>query len=246
MSLATAVDTRQARIDLAAAFRWAARLGLNEGIDNHFSAAISPSGDRFLVNPHGFHWTELRASDLVLADKDRNILEGEHQVEDTAFFIHSRIHLGRPKARCVLHTHMPYATALCLLENGRLEMVEQNAIRYHNRIAYLDEYEGLALDTTEGDRLAKAMGGNDVAFLGAHGVIVTGPTIAHAFDELYFLERACQVQLIARSSGGTLRKLPQRLIEDTARQMQGALVGGRLHFEAIKRILGRTEPEYAE
>ncbi len=246
MSLATAVDTRQARIDLAAAFRWAARLGLNEGIDNHFSAAISPSGDQFLVNPHGFHWTELRASDLVLADKDRNILEGEHQVEDTAFFIHSRIHLGRPKARCVLHTHMPYATALCLLENGRLEMVEQNAIRYHNRIAYLDEYEGLALDTTEGDRLAKAMGGNDVAFLGAHGVIVTGPTIAHAFDELYFLERACQVQLIARSSGGTLRKLPQRLIEDTARQMQGALDGGRLHFEAIKRILGRTEPEYTE
>ena len=242
------VDVRQARIDLAAALRQAVRFGLNEGIDNHFSCAVSPDGDQFLVNPHGFHWSEIKASDLILADKDRHVLEGKpgHWVEDTAFYIHSRLHLHKRRARCVLHTHMPYATALCLLEGGRLEMVEQKAIMFHDRIAYIDDYEGLALDAGEGDRLAQAMGDNDIAFLGGHGVIVTAMTVASAFDQLYFLERACQVQVIARSTGLKFRHLPQRVIDETARQMAQALDSGKLHFEALKRILDREEANYKQ
>jgi len=241
----TTSEIKQARIDLAAALRWAARLGLSEGICNHFSYAVTPNGDQFLVNPLGVHWTEIIASDIVRADKDRNILEGNRKVEDTAFFIHSRIHLSQPTARCVLHTHMPYATALCLLEGGQLQMVAQNAIRFYKRITYIKDYNGLALDGAEGDRLSAQMGSRDVAFLGAHGVIVTGPTIAKAFDDLYYLERACQLQVIALSSGGKLRQLSERVVQEAARGLQEEGQQARLHFEAIRRILNREEPEYA-
>ncbi|MBM3804680.1 MAG: aldolase [Acidimicrobiia bacterium] len=234
------------RTELAATLRWAARLGLNEGICNHFSVAVTAEGNQFLVNPLGYHWSEITASDLVLADKDRNVLEGGKQVENTAFFIHSRLHLASPKARCILHTHMPFATALCLLENGRLEMASQNAIRFYERISYVNEYRGFALDNTEGDRLAAGMGHHDVAFLGAHGVIVTGSTLAEAFDDLYYLERACQVQVIALSTRGKLRRLPPEIVRNAARGMQeDKREGARLHLEAIQRILNREEPEYA-
>lgn len=239
-------DFTKERMELAAALRWAARLGLNEGICNHFSVAVTPAGDQFLVNPLGYHWSEIVASDLVLADKDRNILEGDKRVEDTAFFIHSRLHLANPKTRSILHTHMPFATALCLLENGRLEMASQNAIRFYDQISYVAEYKGFALDNAEGDRLAAGMGKHNVAFLGAHGVVVTGPTIAEAFDDLYYLERACQVQVIALSTRGKLRRLPPQIVRDAAQGMQeGKREGARLHLEAIQRILSREEPEYA-
>ena len=234
------------RIELTAALRWAARLGLNEGICNHFSFAVAPAGDQFLVNPLGYHWSEVIASDLVLADKDRNILEGSHQVEDTAFFIHSRLHLANPKARCILHTHMPFATALCLLEDRRLEMVSQNAIRFYKRISYVAEYKGFALDNAEGDRLAGRMEQHEVAFLGAHGIVVTGESIAEAFDDLYYLERACQAQVIALSTHRKLRRLPPKVVKNAARGMQpGRREGARLHLEAIQRILAREEPEHA-
>jgi ribulose-5-phosphate 4-epimerase/fuculose-1-phosphate aldolase len=230
---------------LAAALRWAARLGLNEGICNHFSVSVTPNGEQFLVNPLGLYWSEVVASDLVLADKDRRILEGNRTVEDTAFFIHSRIHLGHPTARCVLHTHMPYATALCLLEDGQLQMVSQNALRFYNRISYIKDYHGLARDNDEGDRLSAEMGNRDVAFLGAHGVIVTGPTLAKAIDDLYYLERACYSQVIALSTGGKLRQLPEEVLQAAAKGLQEEGQQARLHFEATKRILNREEPEYA-
>ena len=237
----------EARIDLAACHRWAERLGLNEGIDNHFSYAVDPDGGRFLVNPLGFHWRELKATDLVLAGADRTILAGPHMVEDTAFFIHSRIHVKQPNARCVLHTHMPYATALCLLENGRLLMASQNALQFYDRIAYLDEYEGLALDPSEGDRMAAAMGTKSVLFLGAHGVIVTGPTIHQAFNDLYFLERACMVQVLAMSTGQKIRLVSGRATAQMVRAMAenpDAADQPRKHLEAIKRILDREAPDY--
>ncbi len=244
MGLVT-VSIQEARVELAAALRWADRQGLNEGIANHFSFAPTRGGDRFLVNPYGYHWSEIVASDLVLVDKDRNILESDNSVEDTAYFVHSRLHLANPKARCVLHTHMPFATALCLLEEGRLEMISQNAIRFYDRIAYIQEYEGSALEDSEGDRLAAEMGEREIAFLGAHGVIVTGPTICEAFDDLYYLERACQVQVIALSTGGKLRRLPEQMVREAARRMQGInRKAAVLHLEAIKRILDREEPEY--
>ncbi len=237
------------RVDLAAALRWAERLGLNEGIDNHFSYSVEPNGHRFLVNPLGFHWRELKASDLVLATADREIREGGNVVEDTAFFIHSRLHVKHPRARAVLHTHMPYATALTVIEQGRLEMVSQNALQFSGRIAYLDDYEGLALDHSAGDRMAAAMGGKTVLFLGHHGVVITGASIHAAWNDLYFLERAAMVQVLAMSTGRSLRPIPERVIAEMVTAMNSnpdAVDQPRKHLEALKRILDREAPDYRD
>ena len=165
---------RQARIDLTAILRWADRLGLSEGICNHFSLVVPGTTDRFLINPQGLHWSEMQTSDLLVVDPDGNVVEGKWQVEPTAFFIHSQIHRGNPSAQCVLHTHMPYATALCAIDGGRLEWVSQNALRFYQRIAYEEAYNGLALDEAEGQRLREKLTEGKVAFLANHGVIVTG------------------------------------------------------------------------
>ena len=235
----------QARIDLAAALRSAARMGLNEGVCNHFSVAVPDTDDRFLINPQGLHWSEVTAADVVMTDATGNIIEGKHPVEPTAFFIHGRVHLGKPSAKAVLHTHMPYATALTTIKGGRLEMCTQNALRYHNRIAYDDEYGGLALDNDEGDRICAAMGEADIAFLGNHGVIVTSSTLAMAFDELYFLERACLVQVLAMSTGKPLSLVSEQMAAKTAKQMQGESQQAFLHFEALIRMLDRDEPGWS-
>ncbi len=237
------------RVDLTAALRAAERLGLNEGIDNHFSYSVEPSGHRFLVNPLGYHWRELRASSLVLANSDREVLEGTNVVEDTAFFIHSRLHVKHPAARAVLHTHMPYATALTIIEAGRLEMVSQNALQFAGRIAYLDDYEGLALDHSEGDRMAAALGDKTILFLGHHGVIVTGPSIHAAWNDLYFLERAAMVQVLAMSTGRPLRPIPPRVISEMVKAINSnpdALDQPRKHLEALKRLLDREAPDYRD
>ena len=240
----------QARIDLAAALRWAVRLGLSEGVDNHFSMAVpgpngKVEGDRFLINPYGWHWSEITASSLVLADDKGNVLEGSNDIEDSAFFIHSRVHVQVPSARVVLHNHMPYTTALTLLQDGRLEMCEQNALQFDGRIAYDDEYNGLALDSNEGDRIACKMGESSILFMACHGVIVTGESVARAFTDLYYLERASMFQVLARSTGGNLRQIPDSVREATRGQMNKALpLIGERHFSALRRILDREEPGY--
>ena len=140
---------QQARVDLAAVLRWAARLGLNEGVDNHFSVLVPGTEDRFIINPHRRHWCDMRASDLVEVDGDGNLVVGDEPPEATAFFIHWRIHTQCAHAKAILHTHMPYATALSALEGGRLEPIVQPALKFHNQIAYDDAYNGLALDSAE-------------------------------------------------------------------------------------------------
>ena len=236
---------RAARIDLAAAFRLAARMELHEGVCNHFSLML-PEGKRFLLNRYGLHWSEVTASNLLALDADGNVLEGEGEFEKTAFYIHSRIHLANPRAACVLHTHMPYATTLTLIENGRLEMVEQNALRFHEDIAYDDTYNGLVLDHAEGDRLARVLGGKRVLFLANHGVIVVGPTVAEAFDCLYYLERACRLQVLARSMGAKLKAVRSEVVREAYRMMLAdAPKYAGAHFGALKRILDREEPRYS-
>lgn len=238
---------RRSRVDLAAALRWAVRMGFHEGICNHFSAVIPGETDRFLINPHGYHWSEIRASDLVEVDSDGNALDGREPPEPTAFFIHYHIHRLVPNAKVVLHTHMPYATALTMLEDGRLEPTLQTALKFYDAIAYDDLYNGLALDDSEGERIAAALGtGKRVAFLANHGVVVTGGSIAHAFDDLYYLERACQAQVIAMSTGRPMRRIPQDVARMTADQMMSDPERGQAvrHFEALKRLLDRDEPDY--
>ena len=244
LGVSSATDNA-ARIDLAAAFRLAVRMDLHEGVCNHFTLML-PDGKRFLLNPYGLHWSEVTASNLLALDASGRILEGEGEFEKTAFYIHSRIHLANPRATCVLHTHMPYATALTLLEGGRLEMVEQNALRFHNDVAYDDIYNGLVVGNAEGDRLARAMGDKRVMFLANHGVIVVGPSVAEAFDAMYYLERACRLQVLARSMGGKLRPVRPEVVETAYRMMLAdAPKYAGAHFDALKRILEHEEPAYS-
>ncbi len=241
----TGAVERAARIDLAAAFRLAVRMDLHEGVCNHFSLML-PDGKRFLLNRYGLHWSEVTASNLLALDADGNILEGEGEFEKTAFYIHSRIHLANPRAACVLHTHMPYATTLTLIDNGRLEMVEQNALRFHEDIAYDDTYNGLVVDNAEGDRLARVLGRRRVLFLANHGVIVVGPTVAEAFDSLYYLERACRLQVLARSMGAKLKAVRAEVVRETYRMiLADAPKYAGAHFGALKRILDLEEPGYS-
>lgn len=246
----TTSSLQQQRIDLACALRWAARLGMQEGVCNHFSLAVADeegriSGDRFLINPYGLHWSEITASSLVLCDAEGNVLEGEHKVEPTAFFIHSRVHVGAPQAVCVLHTHMPYATALTLRQDGRLEMCEQNALSFYGRIAYDDEYNGLALDGQEGDRIARKLGNRSTLFLASHGIIVTGRTVAEAFTDLYYLECAARAQVLAATGGHKLRTVPEEVQRRTAEQyMQEFPLLAERMFTSYRRMLDREEPEY--
>jgi ribulose-5-phosphate 4-epimerase/fuculose-1-phosphate aldolase len=240
-----AATDRAARVNLAAAFRLAVRMDLHEGVCNHFTLML-PAGQRFLLNRYGLHWREVSASNLLALDANGRILEGEGEFEKTAFYIHSRIHLANPKATCVLHTHMPHATALTLLENGRLEMVEQNALRFHDDIAYDDTYNGLVVDDAEGDRLARVLGEKRVLFLANHGVIVVGPSVAEAFDSLYYLERACRLQVLARATGMPFRKVRAEVVRETCRMIAADTPKyAGAHFDALKRILDREEPDYS-
>ena len=154
--------------------------------------------------------------------------------------------LANPRAACVLHTHMPYATALTLLEGGRVEMVEQNALRFHEDIAYDDTYNGLVVDNAEGDRLARVLGTKRVMFLANHGVIVVGPSIAEAYDLMYYLERACRLQVLARATGGKFKPIRDQVVRETYRLLLAdAPKYAGAHFAALKRILDREEPDYS-
>ena len=236
----------QGRIDLAAALRWAARLGLNEGVCNHFSLELTPA--RYLINPQGLHWGEVTAADILLIDASGNIVDGRHSLEPTAFFIHSHIHQANPHAKCVMHTHMPFATALTLVTGGRLEWCNQNALRFYERIAYDDQYNGVALDAAEGQRIAAQLKGRDVMFMASHGVTVVGASVAWAFDDLYYLERACMHQVLAvqAAAGRPLRAIAPDLCARVAAQIAGERQQSDLFFASIQRLLDRDEPGWSK
>lgn len=233
-----AAALRAARNDLAAALRGAARYGLGEGVCNHFSLAVPGRPGHFLINPQGLMWDEIAPDDLVVIDGDGRKVEGRHDVEPTAFFIHGWIHRVVPDAACVMHTHMPFATALTLLEGGRLEMAHQNALRFHGQVAYEDEYRGLVLDDREAERIARRCAAASVVFLANHGVIVRGPSVAWAFDDLYYLERACMHQVLAQGTGRPLKRIAEHVVERTARQIAGERQQSDLHLAALRRAFG--------
>ncbi len=228
---------RPLREDLALALRAAAHHGLSEGVCNHFSVAVPDEADRYLINPRGLHWSEIGGDDIVLIDGDGQVLEGRHRVEPTALFIHAAVHKITGHA-VVLHTHMPYATALTLTVDRALDpTLSQNAMRYIGRIAIDADYNGLALDHREGERIAHAMRGKDIAFLGNHGVVVAGARIDHAYDDLYYLERACQHQVLAASTGRPLVPVDDVLAAHVAAQIQGEREQSELFFEALRRLV---------
>lgn len=241
---------RQARIDLAACHRLAVRFGLNEGIDNHLTMLVPGRSDRFYLAPFGRHWSEIRAGEFCEVDFDGRLIRGTGPLEDTAFFIHLPVHRLAPHARCVLHTHMTHATALTMLANPRLEMAVQSALMFYEDIAYDLPYNGLAFDQSEGERMARALGSKSVLMMQNHGVLVVGESVPQAFERLYFLERAAQAQILALSTGRALLPIPEAVARATVAQFrQGAAVAGvdraQLHFDALKRLLDRSEPDYA-
>ncbi|WP_326542419.1 aldolase [Pseudorhodoferax sp.] len=228
---------RQLREDLALALRAAAHHGLAEGVCNHFSAELPDGSGRFLLNPRGLAWSEVQAGDIVMVDAHGERLAGRHAVEPTAMFIHAAIHRLCGQA-VVLHTHMPYATALTLTTDGALDTcLSQNAMRFDGRVAVDGVYNGLALDAAEGERIARALGRADVGFLANHGVVVCGARMDHAYDDLYYLERACMAQVLAQSTGRPLRRVDPALVARVCAQTLGERLQSELFFEALRRQL---------
>jgi ribulose-5-phosphate 4-epimerase/fuculose-1-phosphate aldolase len=237
---------RRARIDLAAAFRWAVRLGFHEGIANHFSVVVSDDDRRFLVNPRWRHFSRIRASDLLLVDAgDPGTMDRPDAPDPTAWYIHAALHRELPQARCVLHTHMPYATTLTTLQDSEIKPIDQNCLRFFGRVAHDDTYGGLALSMDEGERLARAIGDKSVLMMANHGVIVVGESVAKAFDELYYLEKACQVLVLAYSTGRELRPVSDNLAARVAKEWQDCGAFAEAHFSELKAILDAEEPDYA-
>ncbi len=234
------------RADLAAAFRWAARLNFHEATANHFSAAVSDDGTTFLLNPRGRHFSQMRASELLLLDAEAAGGEANPAADPTAWYLHAHLHRFVPQARCVLHTHMPYATTLACLVDFEFLMLDQNACRFHNRIAYDRHYAGMALDDTEGERVARLLGPDrSVLFLGNHGVIVVGRSIAEAFDELYYLEKASQLQVLALSTGRPLALVDDHTAALACEQWLNYPDVAKVHFDELRRILDAETPDYA-
>ena len=235
-------DAATLRRDLAAAFRLAARFEFSEGICNHFSARVPGPDERYLINPYGVHWSEMRPGDLLLIDGRGAVLDGDGEVEATARNIHIAGHRANPRHAVLLHTHMPWATSLTMIEAGRLEMAHQTATRFHGRIAYDDRFGGMATGEAEGERIAATAKDDpavDVVFLANHGVIVGGPSVAVAFDDLYFLDRACRQQVLAMSTGRPLKLIPDDVVAATARDWRQALeFQATKHFAALMRIHG--------
>ena len=229
------------RRELAAALRLAEKMSFHEGICNHFSLVVPGDTERYLINSYGVYWGETRPDQLLLIDGDGNVLEGDGEVEATARNIHIAGHRANPRHQCILHVHMPYATSITMVEGGRLEMAHQTATRFFGRMAH-HGFGGVALDADEGERIAEAQKKNpkaDVFFLDHHGVTVGGPSVAVAFDDLYYLERACRQQIIAESSGKPLKIIPDALVRETSRQiMQQLEWSAAKHFSALMRANG--------
>jgi ribulose-5-phosphate 4-epimerase/fuculose-1-phosphate aldolase len=239
---------KRARIDLAAAYQIADRQGFNEGIRNHFTLALPGRQDGFLVIPFGLHWSEITASTLLAVDYDGNVISGVGEVEKSALCIHGPIHRLIPSAACVLHTHMPFAGALTRVADFRMEATGQTEIGLFNDIAYDELYTGLVYDPGEGERLARLLGKKRILFLSSHGVLVVGASVADAYERLYYLERACRVQLFAMWTGKPLKRIPPEIAAKTIEQFTNPppssnnRSGAELHFAALKRMLERKEP----
>ena len=234
----------QDRTDLANAFRLAEAFGFHEGICNHFSVKLDGDEERYLINPYGTHWSEMQGDSLLLIDGDGKVLAGDGQVEDSAKFIHIGGHRANPRHKALLHTHMPYTTALTMVENGRLEMSHQTAAKFYGRTAYQQTFGGLALSAEEGARLAEGARDQqhvDITFLSSHGVVVGGESVAVAFDDLYYLERASRQQLFAMQTGLPLKKIDDEVIELTAAQIKAdARLFANEHFSALSRVITQT------
>ncbi len=237
---------RQLRVDLAAAFRLAARMNWHEAVANHFSLAVSADGRHFLMNPKWRHFSRVKASDLLLLDStDSETMKRADAPDPSAWCIHGALHAELSQARCVLHVHPPYATAIASLRDPDIKPVDQNSARFFNRVAIDLQYGGIADESEEGARIVRALGNKRRLMMGNHGVLVVADGVAEAFDDLYYLERACQTLVLAYSTGQPLNVMPAALAERTARDWENYADSAKVHFEEMKLLLDREDPSYA-
>jgi ribulose-5-phosphate 4-epimerase/fuculose-1-phosphate aldolase len=234
------------RVDLAAAYRMVAHYGWDDLIFTHLSARVPGPEHHFLLNPYQLMFEEVTASSLVKVDKDGNPVEPTPFITNPAgFIIHSAIHMAREDALAVMHLHTPYGQAVSAHAEGLLPLT-QTAMLIRGDLAF-HEYEGVAVDLGERERLVADLGDKNVMLLRNHGTLAVGKSVGECFVRLYFLERACQAQVHTLSAGDNLNMPPQGAPEITAQQGQVgvALAAELLAWPALKRKAYRLDPGFA-
>lgn len=236
-------DEREARVELAAAFRIAVMFDFHEGIANHFSMLVPGRDDRFLINPFGMHFSEITASSLAVVGVDGAPISGT--APPTGIGIHAPIHRLCPHAAVVLHTHQPWTTALAMHDDLHLAPISQTSLQFTDRVVYDERYEGLA-DLDEGERLAKVLGEAEVMFLRHHGILVAGPELGVAMDDLYMLEKAAQLQVLATGIGPPTPIRDDTIERTRAQFAEGRIEWGRMHWAAMMRRVERVQPDFRD
>lgn len=235
------------RVDMAAAFRWAARLNMHEAVANHFSLAVNDEGTEFLINPANTHFGRVRASDLLHLDAtEPGVLERPDAPDPTAWGLHGSIHRLCPHARCVMHVHSTFATVLACLADITLLPIEQNTAIFYNRYVIDEDFGGLAFEN-EGERCAVALQDpkKKVMIMGNHGVLVFGQDVADTFNRLYYFERAAEPYIRALQCGVPLRVLPGDIAEKTAQELEDYPDQSAHHLAELKAILDTENSDYA-
>ncbi|KVK53977.1 hypothetical protein BCY90_18780 [Agrobacterium deltaense] len=233
------------RIDLAAAFRLAADFGWHESVGNHFSAAVSANGKRFLMNPKWRHFGSIKASDLLLLDADDpEVMTGPNAPDLSAWTVHGTIHRQRPSVRVLLHCHPPYSTALSTLQDPSMKPLDNNTARFFGEVSVDLGFGGIADDEEEGSRLARCLGNHKTLMMGNHGVTCTGESVAEAFEDLYFFERAAQTLILAYSTGQPLNVLSDEIAQKTAEGWHAYRGMAQAHFDYLKSRLDCADPSY--
>lgn len=235
----------QDRVDLAAAFRLAAHFNWHEAVANHFSLAVSKNGKRFLMNPRWRHFSKVRASELLLLDSDdKSTMVGPNAPDLTAWSLHGRLHAALPHARCIVHLHPTYATAIASLADPEIKAIDQNTARFFNRVAVDNNYGGMANSDEEGDRIARLMGNKSIMLMGNHGVLICAATVAEAFDLTYYLERACRNLVLAYQTGQKLHVMTPDVAEKTAQEWEADREQFLAHFAEMKLVLDGIDNSY--
>ena len=237
----------QARVDMAAAFRWTERLNMHEAVANHFSLAVNEDGTQFLINPNQMHFRRIRASDLLLLDaNDPDVLDKPGAPDPTAWGLHGALHRHCPHARCAMHVHSIHATVLACLADSTLPPIDQNTCTFFNRMVVDDAFGGLAFEE-EGERCARLFTDPKVKVMvmGNHGVMVIGDTVADTFNRLYYFERACETYIRALQTGRALRVLSDEIAEKTASELDDYPGQAERHLAEIKEILNAEGSDYA-
>jgi ribulose-5-phosphate 4-epimerase/fuculose-1-phosphate aldolase len=237
---------KQLRTDLAAVFRLSARFDWHEAVANHFSLAVSDDGKKFLMNPRWKHFSRIKASDLLLLNADDKSTMARPDAPDlTAWSLHGRLHSALPHARCIIHLHPPYATAVASLADPEIKPIDQNTARFFNRVAVDMGYGGMANSDDEGNRIARLMGNRSIMMMGNHGVLICAATVAEAFDLTYYLERSCRNLVLAYQTGQKLHVMSPEVAEKTAQEWEADRDQFHSHFAEMKTILDSEGANYA-